>query len=266
MSSLFIVSILILVVAIVMTMVGKGGGNFYVLILALADVPMHQAATTGQFILFAASVAAFIVFQKHKSLSWPLAIFIGGVTSLSAFVGGYFSHLLSGYALKLIFGIMLIIAGIVMFIPVSEKEAPQKKQFGTIYFNSAAERFRINLWIALPATVLTGLASGMVGVSGGSFLVPLMVLTCGVSMHKSVGTASILIAAITLMGFSGHAVQGHFDPSLAIPLAFVTVLGGTIGGKFALRSKPKHLKSLFAFSNLLAAAIMLVNALMTKGS
>ena len=105
----------------------------------------------------------------------------------------------------------------------------------------------------------------MVGVSGGSFLVPLMVLTCGLSMHKSVGTAFILIAAITFMGFAGHAVQGDFDPTLAIPLAFITVIGGTIGGKFALKSKPKHLKSLFAFSNLLAAIIMLVNALMTKG-
>src|SRR6056297_205384 len=117
MTSLLIVGIPILLVAILMTMVGKGGGNFYVLILALADIPMHQAATTGQFILFAASVAALIVFQKNKSLSWPLAVFIGGVTSLSAFAGGYFSHLFSGYALKLIFGIMLIIAGIVMFIP-----------------------------------------------------------------------------------------------------------------------------------------------------
>lgn len=41
----------------------------------------------------------------------------------------------------------------------------------------------------------------MVGVSGGSFLVPLMVLACYVPMHVAVGTASTLIAAIALMGF-----------------------------------------------------------------
>jgi len=55
---LLIVSLLILIVAITMTMVGKGGGNFYVVILAMANISRHEAATTGQFILFSASVAA----------------------------------------------------------------------------------------------------------------------------------------------------------------------------------------------------------------
>ncbi len=52
MTNLVIVSFLIFIAAVAMTMVGKGGGNFYVVILALANIPMHEAATTGQFILF----------------------------------------------------------------------------------------------------------------------------------------------------------------------------------------------------------------------
>src|SRR6056297_2484743 len=68
---------LIFMVAVTMTMVGKGGGNFYVVILAIAGLPMHQAATTGQLILFSASVAAMIVFQKNKAVSWPLAFLVG---------------------------------------------------------------------------------------------------------------------------------------------------------------------------------------------
>ncbi|MCF4150870.1 hypothetical protein L2W58_03570 [Dethiosulfovibrio sp. F2B] len=88
--SLPVVSFFILIVAVVMTMVGKGGGNFYVVILAVAGVHMHEAATTAQFILFFASVAAMIVFQKNKSVSWVLAILVGGVTALSALGGGYF--------------------------------------------------------------------------------------------------------------------------------------------------------------------------------
>jgi hypothetical protein len=55
-----------------MTMVGKGGGNFFVLILALANIPMHEAAATGQFVLFAASIAAMIIFQFSKILQKSL--------------------------------------------------------------------------------------------------------------------------------------------------------------------------------------------------
>jgi len=266
MITMIIVGILIFTVAVSMTMVGKGGGNFYVVILAIANVPMHQAATTGQFILFTASVAAMIIFQKNKSVSWTLAVLIGSFTALSALAGGYFSHLFSGFSLKMIFAVMLLIAGAVMLIPVSEKRnVTKEKLFGIIIFKSGGERYSVNLWVALPVTVLTGFGSGMVGVSGGSFLVPLMVLACGVPMYTAVGTASTLIAATAFMGFTGHAVRGDFNPSWAIPLAFITILGGVIGGKFALKTKPKHLKTLFAYTNWLAALFMIINAFHTKG-
>jgi len=263
---LVVVAFLVLIVAVGMTMVGKGGGNFYVVILALADVPMHQAATTGQFILFAASVAGMIVFQKNKAVSWPLAILIGTCTAIPALGGGYFSSLFSGFSLKLIFAVLLAAAGVVMLIPVPEKRPAAKKgHFGYWSFSSGGEAHVVNLWIALPTAILTGFCAGMVGVSGGSFLVPLMVLACGVTMRVAVGTASTLIAATAFMGFFGHAMQGDFNPSWAIPLAFVTVLGGILGGRLALKTKPKHLKQLFACTNWIAAVFMLVNAIHARG-
>jgi len=263
MTNLILVSSLIFIVAILMTMVGKGGGNFYVVILALSQIPMHEAATTGQFILFSASLAAVIIFQKNKIVSWPLAILIGSLTSLAALGGGYLSHLFTGTALKFIFSGMLIIAGAVMLIPLpKKKETLQGEKFGVLQIKDGEDIFPVNLWIAVPATLLTGFASGMVGVSGGSFLVPLLVLACGVPMHTAVGTASTLIAATALMGFTGHALQGDFNPSWAVPLAVITISGGLIGGKLSLTTQPKNLKRLFAYTNWLAALFMIYNALL----
>lgn len=263
MTSLVFVSSLILIVSVAMTMVGKGGGNFYVVILALANVPMHEAATTGQFILFSASIAAMAIFQKNKSVSWTLAVLIGTSTALSALLGGYFSHLFSGLSLKMIFAAMLFLSGIVMLVPVSSSPSRTRRRFGSIIVRSGGEVYPVDLLIALPTVVLAGFGSGMVGVSGGSFLVPLMVLACRVPMHTAVGTASTLIAATALMGFTGHAVQGDFNPSWAVPLAVVTILGGILGGRLSLKTKPKHLKQLFAYTNWLAAVFMIVNALQT---
>jgi uncharacterized membrane protein YfcA len=61
------------------------------------------------------------------------------------------------------------------------------------------------------------------------------------------------------MGFSGHMVNGSFSPELAIPLAIIAVLGGFVGSRFALKSKPKNLKKIFAVTNLVAGVIMIVN-------
>lgn len=261
MSDFFIVSILVFAVALTMTMVGKAGGNFYVVILAIANIPMHQAAATSLFILFSASIAAIFIFQKNKSVSWTLAALISSFTALTALAGGYLSHLLSSFILKIIFTVMLIIGGIAMLVPVSKKNNISKNNHtGIINIKSGNEAYRINLWIVLPITILTGFVSGMVGISGGSIIVPLMVLACGVPMHVAVGTASTLIAATSLMGFAGHAVRGDFNPSQAIPLAIVTVAGGIIGGKFSLNSNPGSLKKLFAYTNWLAAVFMIYNA------
>ena len=264
------IALLIFAVAVAMTMVGKGGGNFYVVILAMAGVPMHEAATTGQFILFAASVAAMLIFHKKKSISWPLAFSVGGLTALSALAGGYFSHLLNGFALKMVArllveadcpaSVMLLASGIVMLLP-KPKQNTGAGGVGVVQLQAGGESYRVNLWLALPVTVLTGLGSGMVGVSGGSFLVPLMVVACGIPMPLAVGTSSSLIAAIALMGFAGHAMHGHFNPAWALPLAAVAIAGGALGGRLALKAKPNHLEQLFAYTNWVAAAFMVFNAL-----
>jgi len=287
-----IVATFIFLVAVSMTMVGKGGGNFYVVILALTGAPMHEAATTGQFILFTASVAAITVYHRNNTVVWPLAVTVGGLMAISAFFGGYFSHVVSGFVLKVLFAAMLLIAGGLMLVPIRNTAGRKpRSRFGSVTpigpnkGNSIAQIFgnawgtteillrastlgerdyHVNPWIVVPVVALTGFASGMVGVSGGSFLMPLLVLLCGVPMHTAVGTASVVIAASAVMGFTGHALQGDFNPSWAIPLATVTVVGGLLGGCFALQTKPKYLRQVFAYTNWLAALALLVGALNAK--
>lgn len=265
MLKLIIVSVIIFGLAVVMTMAGRGGGNFYVLTLVLSGIPMHQAAATGQFILFMTAFSALFIFQKHKKVSWALALFIGPLTALAALAGGYLSHLFSGFVLKLIFSGMLVLAGGLMLFPVSERNSGSSlKKAGYWSLKSAGSTYLVNLWVALPVIVLSGFGSGMVGVSGGSFLVPLMVIACRVPMLIAVGTASTLIGATALMGFTGHALQGDFNPLWAVPLALVTIVGGVLGGRIAVRSRPKHLKQLFAYTTLLAAVFMMVNTFYTR--
>ncbi len=265
MLKLIIISAIIFILAVVMTMAGRGGGNFYVLLLVLSGIPIHQAATTGQFILFMTAISALFVFQKNKVVAWPLAIFIGTLTASAAFAGGYFSHWFSGFALKVIFSGLLAIAGGLMLLPVRDDrsvEAPTG--FGYWRFQSGGKSYVVNLWIVIAVTLSSGFGSGMVGVSGGSFLVPLMVLACGIPMRVAVGTASALIASTAIMGFMGHALQGDFSPALAVPLAAVTIVGGFIGGKFAMKTRPKHLKLLFAYTTLLASLFMIINAFYSR--
>ncbi|MHA1791725.1 MAG: sulfite exporter TauE/SafE family protein [Promethearchaeota archaeon] len=259
-----LIFILVFVVAFSMTLVGKGGGNFYVLILIFAAIPLEEAATTGQFILFCASFAGIIVFSKTKAVQWKLAIPIAILVAISAFAGGFLSHFFDEIILKFIFALLLVVSGIVMLVPYKPKEPVKgsdirENRFGHLIISTVdMGEIDLNLLMVVPITLTTGFFSGMLGISGGSFMVPMLVLSCGIPMKTSVTTVTPLVAISALMGFSGHAFQGSFDPYISLPLAVVAVIGGLLGGKFALKSKPKYLKRLFAISNMLAAVLILL--------
>lgn len=265
MPNVFLIVSIILVLTIVMIMSGRGGGNFYVIALVLSGIAMHTASTTSQFILIASALSGALVFGKAKTMSWRLVFFFGALNSTMAFIGGFEAHLFSGSALKIVLSIVLGIAGIIMLFPEKQTiKSTVVDRFG--YWNIAEgnNQYVINLWIAVPLTMVIGFFSGMVGISGGSFLIPLMVVGSGVPMRTAVGTATAILVATAFTGFLGNALQGGFDPALAIPCGVVAIVGGFIGSKLALKTKPKYLKNISGLITVIAAVLMMVNTLQGK--
>lgn len=262
--NLIVMLLIIFSIALLMTMTGRGGGNFYVLALVLSGLSMHEAASAGQLILFVSSISATLIFGRGRHVEWKLVLFIGGLTAFSAFFGGLFSQYFTGKTLKFVFSFFLLIAAFLMLRPAVERNSNNSNKAGFWNLKSGENVYMINLKLAVPVIIATGFGAGMVGVSGGSFLVPLMVLACGVPMTLAVGTSTTMVAGIAFMGFWGHVVSGHFVPDTAIPLSIAAVLGGLLGGSFAIKMKPAFLKLLFACTTLAASIVMVINAIITK--
>jgi len=250
----------VFVVAIVMAMTGRGGGNFYVPVLVAAGAPIYQAATTGQLILVSTATAALLVFQRKRTVDWKLALVIDPPTDVMALVGGCLAHRFAGGALKVVFAGCLVLAAFFMLRPARERRLGDIRRLGFWRRRFGNYEYVVNLWLAVPITAATGLVAGAVGISGGSFKIPLMVLACGVPMRIAVGTSSAMVAATALMGFIGHSAGGDLNASWALPTAAVAVVGGLLGGTFSLKTEPEKLKKLFAYTTLVAALFMVANA------
>ncbi|TKG96858.1 sulfite exporter TauE/SafE family protein [Puteibacter caeruleilacunae] len=257
--STWVLAVVIMVIAFVMTMTGRGGGNFFVLTLVLSGISMNLAASTGQFILMCSSLAAAILFSKQKMNDWKLTILLGVLVFISALAGGYWGTSFDEKVLKLVFSVVMFLAAILMLRKPKQKLKSNRKWIITM--QSHEDVYHVNLLVTIPIVLITGFISGMVGVSGGSFLVPLMLLTMGVPMHVAVGTSTTLVSISAGAGFFGHLGAGLFDFHLALPIAVGGVIGGYIGAKMALKSKPKNLKYLFAGTQLVASVIMFVSIL-----
>jgi uncharacterized membrane protein YfcA len=255
----------IFLVALVMTIAGRGGGNFYVPLLVLSGMSMHRAAATGQCILFLTTVAASLVFHTHKTVDWRLLLLLQPSVSLPALAGGYSAHLLPGGGLKIVFAGLLVLTAFLMLRPSEEILAnTNRKQFGFWHRQFGDYEYVVNLWMVLPVGAAVGFIAGMVGISGGSFLDPLMVLACGVPMRVAVGTSNAMVSATALMGWIGHSAAGDFTASGIAPLIIAAVVGGLLGGMLSLRVQPVVLKKVFAYTTLAAAALMTVDAYMSR--
>ena len=173
--------------------------------------------------------------------------------------GGYLGHYFNERMLKIVFAVVMFLAAILMLRKPKKHLKSDRKWIVSLKSNN--EEYHVNLLITVPVVLLTGFISGMVGVSGGSFLVPLMLLTMSVPMHIAVGTSTTLVTISAAAGFFGHLGAGVFYPQLAVPLALGGLVGGFLGAKLAVKSKPKNLKYLFAGTQLVASVIMIYNVL-----
>ena len=211
MIKIIIAAIATLAIAIVMTMT-RGVGIIYVPVLIATGNTMNQAATTGQLILVTTAIAALLIFQKHKVVDWKLALVIDPPTNIMAFFGGFYAHIFSAVILKFIFAGLLVVASLFMLYSAKERAISNKKRFGFWQRRYSGHEYIVNLWLIIPIAAGTGFVAGMVGISGGSFKIPLMVLACGVPMRIAVGTSSAVITTTALMGFVGHTISRDLTP------------------------------------------------------
>jgi uncharacterized protein len=77
--NIWILAVIIMLIAFLMTMTGRGGGNFYVLALVLSGIGMNLSASTGQFILMCSSLMATILYSRQKNEPLEINSFAGSI-------------------------------------------------------------------------------------------------------------------------------------------------------------------------------------------
>lgn len=114
--------------------------------------------------------------------------------------------------------------------------------------------------IAVAIGIGTGVVSGLLGVGGGIFLVPGMVLFLGMTQHLAEGTSLLVIIPTALVGAFTLYRQGYVLLLAAAILGAGGIAGAFIGSRIAL-SVPSHtLRVIFALYLVLMGVRVVVPA------
>lgn len=112
---------------------------------------------------------------------------------------------------------------------------------------------------ALPCIGLVGgLASGLLGVGGGIFMVPLLVALGGLSEHEAHATSLLAILPIAIVGAAVFSLEGKSSYALAVLLALGSLVGAPVGARIMARMSEGTLKSVFGASMVVVAVVLLL--------
>jgi uncharacterized membrane protein YfcA len=94
---------------------------------------------------------------------------------------------------------------------------------------------------------IVGMLTGLVGAGGGFLIIPALVLFTGLPMKEAVGTSLLIIAAKSLIGFTGDL--GHFEMNwnLLLIVSSIAIAGIFLGNYLSLKIDGAKLKKGFGW-------------------
>ena len=214
---MIILSILFFVTAILYSSVGFGGGSTYLALLLIWNVPYYIFPLIALFcnVIVVSGNSFNYIRAGNFNLRLLLPFLFGSIPF--AFIGG------SLVIQKEIFGILLFcvlsIAGILLLInnkSFEDKNIILKK---------------LNFFLAFAIGAILGFVSGVVGIGGGIFLSPILLLLKAENPKVIATTASLFILINSVSGILGQLTKNSILNEIINywPLFVWVLIGGFLG-------------------------------------
>jgi len=174
-------------------LLGVGGGFIMVPIQFFLLTSLGFDPTTSIRVAFGTSLAVILPTaisgtfgHKRRGAVVTRPTILMGISGLiAALIGGTIASNTPGVYLKIIFGVLVLIAGIWM-LTARYPESGTEPKSGILNYLSIG--------------FIAGILSGLLGVGGGVILVPILGILMGFKMIKAVGTSTAVIIFTSLGG------------------------------------------------------------------
>jgi hypothetical protein len=111
------------------------------------------------------------------------------------------------------------------------------------------------------AGLVTGVLSGLFGVGGGFVIVPALVLTTSLDIHRAVATSLLVIALVSAAGVASYLAAGRVLPWESTGLFVAGGIGGMgLGSLVARRLSGPGLQKVFAVAMLVVAVFIVTKS------
>jgi uncharacterized membrane protein YfcA len=212
--------VLFFVIAIAYASVGFGGGSAYIAAMVLVGLSYQLVPQSALVCNLLVSAGGVWHFSRAGHFDWRRLLPFMVLSVPMAFLGGRVQ--VSQHVFVLLLGCSLLVAGTRLLLP-----SPQQRH------RSLSIRIA---WLAgVPIGAGLGFLAGVVGIGGGVFLAPLLLITGWATPKQAAAAAAVFILLNSSAGLAGQFAKGWMLDGMVVPLALAAMLGGQIGSRLGAR-------------------------------
>lgn len=234
---------LFLIVATLYSSVGHAGASGYLAIMGLLSFAPETIKTTS--LVLNITVASIASVKFIRADYFDKKIFVAFViTSIPlAFLGGYIT--ISPKYFKLAAGVFLIISALLLIFKTYIKQTQtESKPMPIVY--------------GLVIGSIIGLVSGLIGVGGGIFLSPIIIMANWTTVRNASGVAALFILCNSLAGLAGNLTALRTLDHNILYWMVAVIIGGLAGSYLGTIKFNNKIIITFLFLVLLTAGLKFV--------
>lgn len=235
-------------------LVGVGGGVLIVPLLyffyghpgwggVLLPAELHAVVShaTSLFVIVPTAVLGAWTYHRAELVAWRAALPIAVTSVAAALVASQATASIPAPALKLAFGVLLVVSGARL---LRTGRLPEPNETGETH-----------LAVAALGGVAVGALSALLGVGGGIVAIPILVYLVGLPLEKVAATSMGIIVLTALAGVVGYAVGdpvvmpagsvGYIHVLAALPIMAGALMAVRLGARVNQSLDTKRLRILF---------------------
>lgn len=194
----------------------------------------HEVSGISAVQVLFASIAGVWAYRKGGYLNKTLIIYMGGSVLIGSVIGSFGSQSMSENGINIVYGVLALIAAVMMFIP--------KKGIDNI----PLDQVTFNKWLAASLAFIVGLGSGVVGAAGGFLLVPIMLVVLKIPTRVTIAS-SLAITFISSIGATvGKISTGQVDYYPALIMVVASIIASPLGAMAGKKMNTKVLQIILA--------------------
>ena len=222
------------------SLIGLGGGIIVVpALLYLGTLPSFSAVTpqvavgTSLFTMIFTGLSSTLAYMKHKTVDYKSGfIFLIG-SGPGSILGAWVTEKLNLHSFNIFFGIFILFVSLVLVLKDKLKPIPYQKDRGIVrtFTDNAGNAFEYGYSVSMGIVIsfIVGFLSGILGVGGGSLMVPTMILLFFFPPHVAVATSMFMILPTSILSSITHVVLGNVNWLYALALIPGAWIGARVG-------------------------------------